>query len=156
MAVAVVLAAPPAAAQEGRVRIGVTVGGIGLAGLAVEVMEGARGYEATLSTFSFKDVSVAVAAKQYFGGGSLKPFVGGGLWLIAGPAPDHVEDGRTGIGAILHLPVGFDWRMTGQHYAGLALNVNRALGVRRPDPEDDLPVQTHLVPLPALYYRYWR
>lgn len=156
MALAAALCAVPTSAQEGRVRIGLTVGGIGLAGVSVEVMDGSRGYEATLSTFSFKDVSVAVAAKQYFGGGSLKPFVGGGLWLIAGPAPDDVEDGRAGIGAILHLPVGLDWRVSGQHYAGLALNVNRALGVRRPDPEDDLPVQTHLVPLPAVYYRYRR
>jgi len=50
--------------------------------------------------------------------------------------------------------VGVDWMMFEDHALGAALNINRALWVRRTDPEDDLPLEGRLVPLPGLYYRF--
>ena len=63
---------------------------------------------------------------------------------------------RVGLAAVLTLPVGVDWRVVSRHYAGLAINVNRGLWVRRTDPRDDLPLNDRLVPLPGAYYRWSR
>lgn len=153
-ALGLLMAAGPLSGQDGDLRIGITFGGIGLVGVAAEFFDGSRSIEVTLSTFSFKDVSASVAGKQYFGGASVRPFAGVGLWVLAAPAPDAEE--RAGMALVFQAPIGFDWRVGGDHYAGLALNVNRALLVRRPDPDSDRELQGHLVPLPAFYYRYRR
>lgn len=133
------------------VRVGFTVGGISTVGFTVEYYDDQRSVDLTFGTWSFRDLSVSAALKQYFGAGDLHPFVGAGLWLVAA----HPSGARTGLAAILHAPVGVDWRASGNHFVGAAVNVNRALGVRRTDPEDDMPLNKRLVPLPGLYYR-WR
>jgi hypothetical protein len=147
-------AAGPASAQrigdgEGG-RLGLTFGGISTIGFSVEYFDGHRSLDLTVGTWSFRDVSASVVVKQYFGSSDLMPFVGGGLWLV-GASPSGE---RTGFAAVLQAPIGLDWRATGRHYLGFNLNVNRALWVRRTDPEDDLPLNRRLVPLPGFYYRW--
>ncbi len=153
---AVMLGARPLAAQvigSGETtRFGITFGGISTIGFTVEYVHGHQGYEVTVGTWSFRDLSVAVAAKEYLGAGRLKPFVGGGLWLV-GAAP---KGERVGLAAVLQAPIGVDWNLAGRHSVGFAINVNRALAVRRTDPEDNLPLNHRLVPLPGLYYRWAR
>jgi hypothetical protein len=145
----------PAAAQSpgtgSGVRVGFTVGGISTVGITLEYIENQRSVDLTVGTWSFRDLSVSATVKQYFGAGDLHPFVGAGLWLVAA----HPSGERTGLAAVLQAPIGLDWRMSGNHFLGGALNVNRALGVRRTDPEDEMPLNKRLVPLPGLYYR-WR
>jgi hypothetical protein len=80
--------------------------------------------------------------------------VGGGLWLV-GAAPVQEEE-QFGLAVVLRAPVGVDWRAVGEHYVGASINVNRALWARRTDPEDDLPLNRRLVPLPGVYYRWSR
>jgi hypothetical protein len=133
------------------VRIGFTVGGISTVGFTVEFLDDQRSVDLTFGTWSFRDLSFSAAVKQYFGTGDLHPFVGAGLWLVVA----HPSGERTGVAAILHAPVGVDWRVSGAHFLGGTINVNRALGVRRTDPEDDMPLNKRFVPLPGLYYR-WR
>ncbi len=60
---------------------------------------------------------------------------------------------RTGLALVLRAPVGVDWSFVDDHAIVAALNLNRAIGVRRTDPEDDIPLNRRLVPLPELYYR---
>ncbi len=149
-------AAPGIAAQEigsgDGVRFGITAGGISTIGFAVEFFHDHHSLDLTVGTWSFRDLSVALVAKEYFGAGSMHPFVGAGLWVVAA-AP---RGERLGLAAVLHAPVGVDWRAAGRHSLGLAMHVNRALGVRRTDPEDDLPLNRRLVPLPGVYYRWTR
>jgi hypothetical protein len=133
------------------VRVGITVGGISTVGLSLEYLENQTSIDLTVGTWSFRDLSVSATVKQYFGAGDLHPFVGGGLWLVAA----HPSGERTGLAAVLQAPIGLDWRVSGSHFLGGVLNVNRALGVRRTDPEDEMPLNKRLVPLPGLYYR-WR
>lgn len=133
-------------------RFGVSFGGISTVGVTVEFFNEHRSVDLTLGTWSFRDVSFSAVAKQYFGGGAAHPFVGAGLWLVAA-AP---QGERVGLAAVLRAPVGVDVRVHGDHALGAALNVNRGLFVRRTDPEDDLPLNKRLVPLPEVYYRLSR
>jgi len=133
-------------------RFGVSFGGISTVGVTVEFFDDHRSVDVTLGTWSFKDLSLSVVAKQYFGGGAAHPFVGAGLWVVAA-AP---QGERLGLAAVLRAPVGVDVRVHGDHALGAALNVNRGLFVRRTDPDDDLPLNKRLVPLPEVYYRLSR
>lgn len=149
--------APFAAAGQGPgtgdgVRFGVTVGGISTVGLTAELFRDSRSIDIILGTWAFKDVSLSVVGKQYFGGNDLRPFLGAGLWLVLAKPPDA----RTGLGLVARVPIGLDWAVATSHSVGGALSLNRALAVRRPDPEDDLPLVGRLVPLPGLYYRWTR
>lgn len=148
--------AVPASAQGAgtgnHVRIGLTLGGISTVGVSVEYVDGDRSLDLTFGTWTFRDVSTSVVVRQYFGAGDLLPFVGLGVWLV-GARP---SDERTGFAAVLQAPVGLDWQALDNHYLGLAMNVNRALWVRRTNPEDDLPLSHRLVPLPGVYYRWGR
>ncbi len=149
------VAAPLAAQGTGTgsgVRVGVGFGGISTVGLTVEYVHDHSALELTVGTWSFRDVSVSVVGKQYLGAGDLLPFVGGGLWLVAARPPGE----RTGVAAVLQAPVGVDWQAAEGSYVGMTLNVNRALAVRRTDPQDDLPLNRRLVPLPGVYYRWKR
>ncbi len=149
------MAAPLAAQGTGTgsgVRVGVGFGGISTVGLTVEYVHEHSALELTVGTWSFRDLSVSVVGKQYLGAGDLLPFVGGGLWLVAARPPGE----RTGVAAVLQAPVGVDWQAADGSYVGMALNVNRALAVRRTDPEDELPINRRLVPLPGVYYRWKR
>lgn len=130
-------------------RLGLVLGGSGLVGLSAEYLWEETSVDLTVGTLAFRDMTVALAAKQYFGAGSLRPFVGGGVWWVAG-----FQEQRSGMALLLHAPVGIDWRMSGEHYLGFAINVNRGIGVRRDDPEDDRPLAKRLVPLPGFYYRW--
>jgi len=134
------------------VRLGVTFGGVSTFGLNVELVREHRALDFTLGTWAFRDVSLSVVAKEYFGAGDLLPFVGAGVWLVAAWPPGE----RTGLAAIFQAPVGVDWQAADGSYVGMSLNVNRALAVRRPDPADDLPLNRRLVPLPGVYYRWKR
>ncbi len=156
LAALALLAPRPALAQGGGAgsgwRVGLTFGGTNLVGVAVEYFDGAQSAEVTVGTFAFRDVSLTVVGKQYFGASALRPFVGLGLWIVGAPPPETGD--QMGLATILHAPVGVDWRAGGDHFVGAALNVNRALWIRRTDSGDDLPPSDRLVPLPGLYYRW--
>lgn len=158
-AVAAVLLVPSAVSAQGSgadegVRVGVTFGGISTVGFVVEYFDGARSLELGVGTWSFRDLSASLVVKEYFGTGALRPFLGAGLWLV-GAAPVR-EGEQIGLAAILHAPIGVDWRAVSDHYVGGSLDINRALWVRRTDPEDDFPLNRRLVPLPGVYYRWGR
>ncbi|MDA0329494.1 MAG: hypothetical protein O2958_10860 [Gemmatimonadetes bacterium] len=133
------------------VRFGISVGGISAITLDVELFRDSRSLDFALGTWSFRDVSFSAVAKQYFGSRAAQPFAGLGLWIVGAPG-----DERTGWGVVLRAPVGVDWEVTQDHALGAAININRALGVRRSDPNDEVPLNKRLVPLPQLYYRYTR
>ncbi len=143
----------PAAAQGSRagdgVRLGVSFGGISTVGVVVEVFRDTHAVELALGTWAFRDVSLSTVYKEYFFGSRLRPYVGGGFWVVAAFPPGE----RAGLALVLRAPVGVDWRFIDDHSIGAALNLNRALGVRRTDPDDDRPLNNRLVPLPELYYR---
>ena len=133
-------------------RVGVTAGGIGSFGASVEFVWGSWSVDVNLATFTFKEVSLAVTGKHYFGGGDLRPFMGVGLWGIAGSTGE--EGSQTGKALILRIPVGGDWNFTGKHYLGGSLAVNEGLWIDRADPADDRPVSRQPIPLPGFYYRF--
>lgn len=150
------LAQPARAAAQGTgagtgVRVGFVFGGISTVGVSVEYFNDNLGYDLTIGTWSFHDISAAFTVKEYLGASALRPFIGAGLWVVAAAPPQ----GRTGFAVVAQAPVGADWRVTGRYNLGAVLNVNRGLWVRRTDPEDDLPLNKRLVPLPGAYYR-WR
>lgn len=153
LALALVLALVPAASgQEARtVRIGLSAGGVSTLGLLVEYVDGHGSTEFTIGTWSFRDLSVSLVRRQYFGVSALRPVVGVGLWgILATP-----EGERPGMALVVRAPIGMDWRADGAHFLTLDLNVNRGLWVRRTDPEDDTPLNQRLVPLPGISYRWW-
>ena len=131
-------------------RLGLTLGGMSLVGVAVEYEREGRSVDLAIGTWSFDDISLSIAAKQYLGVGATRPFVGFGAWGVFASS----EEGRGGV-LVLRAPVGVDWRMDGDHFLGFVININRGLRVWRTDPDDDTPVMSRLRPLPGLYYR-WR
>jgi hypothetical protein len=143
--------APGSNAGDG-VRFGIAVGGISTIAVSVELFRDSRSIDLSLGTWSFHDVSFSAVVKQYAFDSAARPFVGAGLWMVvASPA-----NGRTGVAVVLRAPVGVDWEVTDGHSLGAVVNLNRGLAVRRTDPEDVLPMNKRLVPLPELYYRYTR
>lgn len=136
------------------VRFGISIGGISTVALSVEFFRNARSIDIGIGTWSFRDVSVSTTVRQYFLASDVKPVVGAGLWLAA--AAPSAENERTGFALVFRAPVGLDWAVADTHAAGLVVNVNRGLSVRRSDPEDDLPLNRRLVPLPEVYYRFTR
>lgn len=134
------------------VRFGISLGGISTVSVSVEIFRDSRSIDFAVGTWSFRDLSLSVVARQYFGAGSARPVLGAGLWAVSA-APN---DGRTGWAVVLRAPVGVDWAMADQHALGVFLNVNHALWVRRSNAADDTPPNRRLVPLPELYYRYTR
>jgi hypothetical protein len=132
------------------VRLGLSLGGVSTVGLVVEYVDGHGSTDLTLGTWSFRDLSVSLVRRQYFGVSALRPVVGIGLWgILATP-----EGERPGLALVVRAPVGADWRVRTNHYLTLDLNINRALWVRRTDPEDDTPLNRRLVPLPGISYRW--
>lgn len=152
-ALAVCVFPNPTRAQNGdpEFRIGISAGGIGLWGVLFEYRWGNTGLDVNVATFSFHDISVSVAAKRYFGGGDLRPFVGLGLWGVSGRPQD---DPRNGLALLAIVPIGADWSVLDDHALGAALNINEGLWVRRSDPLDLTPISHRPIPLPAFYYRY--
>lgn len=154
LAMLVAIAHPASASAQGSDagsgwRVGITFGGISTFGVTYETYRDGTALEVTLGTFAFRDLGVAISGKQYFGGRAARPFAGLGLWAIVASS-----DPRSGMGLVARMPLGLDWNVRDQHAAGLEIAINRALGVRRPDPEDDRPLNRRLVPLPGVYYRY--
>lgn len=135
--------------DSNEIRIGVTLGGIGLAGVAVEFRWGDHSVDINLATFTFHDASLSVVGKRYFGGGDARPFVGVGLWGVLGR-----QEAEQGTVLLLRAPVGLDWRFAGGHFLGGAISINQALAVKRPDPDDDTPMNRRPIPLPGFYYRW--
>lgn len=134
------------------VRFGISFGGISTVSVNVELFRDSRSIDFAVGTWSLRDVSVSVVARQYFGAGSARPVVGAGLWAVSA-APN---DGRTGWALVLRAPVGVDWAMADRHALGVFLNVDYALWVRRSNADDEVPLNRRFVPLPEIYYRYTR
>jgi len=152
LALASGLVAPrPLQAQEEGLRIGVYFGGTSLVGVLFDYFDSSGSTEITLGTFSFRDLSVSVVRRQRFGGGSVQPTVGLGLWAVAA-LPGNEE--RTGLALMARAPIGLDWNVSGDHFLTLDANLNRALYVRRTDPEDDTPPAERIVPLPGVAWRW--
>lgn len=131
-------------------RYGLTLGGTSFISLVFEYESNNRAIEFALGTFSGRDVSLAVTGKQYVGGGSLRAVAGAGFWGVAAFPPDQ----RSGFALIARVPVGVDWHASEKHATGFELDFNRALAMRRPDPLDERPPSTRIIPLPAFYYRF--
>jgi hypothetical protein len=127
--------------------VGVAVGGISTAGLVVEWFSDTHAVELGLGTWAFREVSLSVVYKEYFFASRVRPFVGAGLWTVAAPGE------RLGVALMARVPVGADWAFADDHAVGAALNLNRALAVRRTDPADEVPSVGRIVPLPEIYYR---
>jgi len=140
-----------ASAQDEGLRVGVYFGGTSLVGVLFDYFDASGSTEITLGTFSFRDVSVSVVRRQRFGGGELQPTVGLGLWAVMALPRD---DQRTGLALVARAPVGLDWNLTGDHFLTADANLNRALWVRRTDPEDTLPPASRIIPLPGISYRW--
>ncbi len=130
-------------------RVGVVLGGTSPWGVLFEYRWKRQGLEVQAGTWSFRDLSLSVTAKQYVGSNAVEPYVGAGLWGIVARA----EQG-TGYGLIARLPVGVDWEFVSRHSAGFAIHFNRALALRRPDPVDRRPPRAAFIPLPELSYRW--
>lgn len=141
----------PAVAQEG-LRIGVYFGGTSTVGLLLDYLDGSGSTEITLGTFSFRDLSVSVVRRQRIGGGDVQGTVGLGLWAVTA-LPGEGE--RTGLALVARAPIGLEWAAGGSSYLNLDANLNRALFVRRTDPEDDTPPASRIIPLPGASWR-WR
>ncbi len=159
-------------AQDG-LRIGLTVGGASKFGLVLEsFLNGNQSLELTVGTWSFKEISTSLVIKRYFRSNDLDsgwykaihPFIGAGLWVVGAKPPAE----RLGLALSAIVPIGIDWSFpfdadpscnnrscpVGHHALGISVNVNRALLVRRSNPEDQLPLNGRLVPLPGAYYRF--
>lgn len=150
----VTLAAAPSTAlgqtDDDGFRVGFVLGGVSTFGLTFELFRGQESLDLTLGTWSFRDVSVAANVKRYIGNRAVRPFVGGGIWIVTAKPADE----RTGFAFVLQAPVGVDAGIRDDHHLGLTVNLNRALWVRRTNAEDDLPLNKRLVPLPGVYYRF--
>ncbi len=157
-----VLAASPAPAR-GRshhapgpeeFRVGFSFGGISFIGFLMEYRWGDRSVDLNIGTWSFRDLSVSVVGKQYFGPGDLRPFSGLGLWAIV--APFHGPGERAGVALVARAPMGVEWNLDAGHHVGVDLSLNRALWIRRKDPRDETPPSDRLIPLPGFHYRWKR
>ena len=135
-------------------RIGITFGGVSFVGFVTEYRCGDRSVELTLGTWAFRDLSVSLVGKQYFGPGDFRPFSGLGVWAVVTPYEGARE--QTGLAFLLRAPIGADWNLDADHHLGAALSLNRALWIRRKDPMDDTPPAPRTIPLPGFYYRWKR
>jgi len=141
----------PMAAQD-TYRVGVTFGGTSLVSLNLEMLWGDAAVDLSVGTWSFRDVSVSAVGKYYAGTEGFKVYGGAGLWLVTAFPREDGE--RTGFATVLRLPLGLEGRIDGDHALGLEVNLDRALSVRRPDPDDDRPPSRRFIPLPGVYYRF--
>ena len=152
-------------AQDG-LRIGLTVGGVSKVGVVLErFLNGNQSLELTVGTWSFKEISTSLVIKRYFLSNDLDagwykpihPFIGAGLWVVGAKPPAE----RLGLALSAIVPIGIDWSFPSDANLqdlilslGMSVNLSRALLVRRSNPEDQLPLNGRLVPLPGAYYRF--
>jgi hypothetical protein len=139
----------PSGLRGDRIRVGVSLGGTGFLGLITEYQRRDWSAELIVGTLSFREVSVVLTGKHYLSTGNLRPAVGFGVWSLTA----WTEDGR-GSAFLLRAPVAADWRFSDGHALGVEVGLNRALAVRRLDPEDDTPPSRAIVPFPGFYYRH--
>jgi len=130
-------------------RVGVTLGSTAFLGLSLEYIWDQTGVELNLGTWALRDISVAVSGKQYIGQGTIRGFVGLGIWNVTA----WQEEGL-GSGLILRAPVGFELEALDNTAIGAELNLSKALWIKRADPEDDTPPQDRIVPLPGFYAKW--
>ena len=153
-------------AQDG-LRIGLTVGGVSKVGVVLErFLNGNQSLELTVGTWSFKEISTSLVIKRYFLSNDLDsgwyenpihPFIGAGLWVVGAKPPAE----RLGLALIAIVPIGIDWSFPSDAdmqdlilSLGMSVKLSRALLVRRSNPEDQLPLNGRLMPLPGAYYRF--
>ena len=148
LVLAAAVAAVAAQSVAAQYRFGVSAGGASTLALVAEYRWPHQGVEVQLGTWGFRDVSLSATAKQYLGSSAVEPFAGVGLWVMAASS----EKGR-GYGLLARVPVGFDVWFADRHSASVTVYLNRALALRRPDPEDLRPPRARLVPLPEFAYR---
>ena len=142
------ISATTTAAASAQYRFGISVGGASTVALVVEHRWAHQGLEVQAGTWQFRDLSFSVTARQYVGSYAVEPFVGVGLWGIVARA----EEG-TGYGLIARIPTGFSGDIGSRHAVSLTIYLNRALALKRPDPEDRRPPRKTLIPLPEFSYR---
>lgn len=141
------LAAQP---DEPQFRVGISLGGVSTLGLVLEQVWDWGSMELMLGTWSFRDVSVSLVHKQRIGGGDVYGVAGLGVWaVVAFPA-----DERTGLAVVGRVPVGVEWDAGDRHFLSMEVGLNRALWVRRTDPEDFTPMNRRIVPLPNASWRW--
>lgn len=147
----------PGEAQEGRAwRVGLTLGGSSFLGLVVEYRRDATAVEVGAGTWSLRDLSLTLTGKYYAGDAAVSPFAGLGFWAVTA-FPSGTEPGeRQGGALVLRAPLGLDGALADRHALGLEVILNRAVAVRRTDPEDATPPARRVIPLPGFYYRYGR
>ncbi|MDE0899521.1 MAG: hypothetical protein OSA81_10920 [Longimicrobiales bacterium] len=148
-----VLAQTPGPDVGDGVRFGISIGGSSTIALNVELFRNSSSLDFALGTWRFKDVSFSTVLKRYFGAAAAKPVVGAGAWLVRSGGPPNQ---RTGWALVFRAPIGVDWKIHEPHAIGVFLNVNRALWIRRNNPDDTSPSVGRLVPLPEMYYRIGR
>jgi hypothetical protein len=134
--------------------VGISFGGISFIGVLLEYRWGDRSVDFNIGTWTFRDLSVSVVGKQYFGPGDFRPFAGAGLWAVISPV--HGPEQQAGVAVLARAPIGVEWNLDTDHHFGASLALNRALWVRRRDPRDDTPPTDRLIPLPGFYYRWKR
>ncbi|MDT8341233.1 MAG: hypothetical protein RQ751_06945 [Longimicrobiales bacterium] len=150
-ALAAALHAGPSAAQSGPAyRFGLSIGGVSTLGVVLERVYDWGSFELMLGTWSFRDLSISAVHKQYPFGGQFEGIVGLGLWTVIAFPPDE----NVGLALVARAPIGIQWRVADEQFANLEVGINRALAVRRTDPEDDTPLNRRLVPLPGVAYRW--
>lgn len=130
-------------------RIGLSLGGASTVALLAEYRWNHQGLEIQAGTWHFRDISLSVTGKQYVGSHAAEPFAGAGLWAVVALA----EEG-TGYALIGRIPVGLDWAVATRHSVAFTIHLNRALALKRPDPEDRRPPRKSLIPLPEVSYRW--
>ena len=118
----------------------------------MEYRWGDRSVDINIGTWTFRDLSVSVVGKQYFGPGDFRPFAGAGLWAVISPIHGPLE--RTGVALLARAPIGVEWNLDSAHHLGADLALNRALWLRRKDPVDTTPPTDRFVPLPGFHYRW--
>ena len=146
------LSTPRLSAQEEDAwRFGISVGGVSTVGLILERVGDWGRVEILLGTWGFRDISLSTVYKNTIGGGDFRAVAGLGLWtVVAFPA-----DERTGVALVARAPLGFEWQFQDDHFLGAEVSLNRALAIRRTDPEDLTPPAQRIIPLPGASYR-WR
>lgn len=123
-------------------------------GFIMEYRWGDLSVEMNIGTWTFRDLSVSVIGKQYYGPGDFRPFSGLGVWAVI--APTHDEGEQSAVAVMARAPVGVEWNVDADHHLGGHISLNRALWIRRKNPQDDLPPSKRLVPLPGFYYIWKR
>lgn len=152
-AVCLALAATPRAGwaqSDPDFRFGLSVGGVSTIGLVFETVYDWGSFELMAGTWSFRDLSVSLVHKQYPGGGRFQGVVGLGVWMVLAFPPDE----NLGAAIMARAPIGVQWGVTADHFLNLEIGLNRALAVKRTDPDDDTPVNRRLIPLPGAAYRW--